>query len=140
MNTSCSMDHESQVYMKRDIMCSKLHMQHCCTGMFTPQEYFSVRRTIQIILLYFIFYLFIFLFRFKHVSLAIFYILEHFKSQEKKLKNHALLFCSDCCKDSKTACVFVVARTVIDFYSFEINKKSLLKTETCQFSLKIRLK
>ena len=35
------------------------------------------------------------------------------------MKNCALQFCSECCKDSKTVFVFAVARTVSDFYSLE---------------------
>ena len=39
--------------------------------------------------------------------------------------------------DSKTVFVFVLARSVNDFYSFEIYRKSLVKIKICRFSQKL---
>ena len=46
--------HASEASIKLDAVRSKLHMEHSCTGVFSPQEHSSERRTVQIILHYFL--------------------------------------------------------------------------------------
>ena len=60
------------------------------------------------------------------------------KVNESKLKNRVMQFCSQCCKDSKTVFVLALECSVYDFFSFESNKNSLVKTEGCRFSQKSR--
>ena len=52
------------------------------------------------------------------------------------MKNRGLYFHSECCKDPETVFVFVLARMVHEFYSFEIYKKSQVKIKKIAAFLK----
>ena len=54
------------------------------------------------------------------------------------MKNRSTLFCYESYKDSQNVFVFSLTCTVTDFYSFENNEKSLVKTDNFRFSRKLR--
>jgi len=59
---------------------------------------------------------------------------------KSKIRNRFTLFCYESCEDSQTVSVLSLACTVTDFYSFENNDISFVKTAYFRFSQKLRSK